>query len=211
MTVAFAELGRGWQLVLGATIGALLLTASYVGACVLVSPRPVPRRSVLVALAVGVLVYLPAPFLAAVFILPAVAWLAYSGLAVPAAVIEGTGLRASLARGRQLARADYVHALGALAALTIVAFLSQGVLFFLLRGAGEATERAAGFLAALVITPILFLGAALLYFDQAAREIGSASRPRRSRDAQVPVDDHADRPGRSDAEGQPRPAARGQP
>ena len=39
----------------------------------------------------------------------------------------------------------------------------------LLRDTGEQTERIAVFLADLVLSPILFLGAALLYFDQKAR------------------------------------------
>jgi hypothetical protein len=43
------------------------------------------------------------------------------------------------------------------------------VLFFLLRGQADAAERAAAFLGDLVVSPILYLGAALVYFDQAAR------------------------------------------
>jgi ABC-type Na+ efflux pump permease subunit len=62
-----------------------------------------------------------------------------------------------------------VHALGSLATLAIVFFLTRFVLFFLLRGAGNAADRVAIFLADLVIAPVVFLGAALLYFDQAAR------------------------------------------
>jgi hypothetical protein len=43
------------------------------------------------------------------------------------------------------------------------------VLFFLLRGAGGAALWAASFLAVMVISPLVFLGFALLYIDQAAR------------------------------------------
>ena len=58
--------------------------------------------------------------------------------------------------------------------------LSRVMLAFLLREQADNTVRAAVFVADLVISPLLFLGAALLYFDQAAR-VGSAPRARRSR------------------------------
>ncbi|HSO02389.1 MAG TPA: hypothetical protein VLS46_07660, partial [Gaiellaceae bacterium] len=122
----------------------------------------------------------PFPFLASVFILPGLVWFAFVGLAVPAAVAEGTGFAASLRRGIELGRADFVHALGSLAALAIIVFVTRATLFVLLQGFGESTGRAASFLADLVVSPLLFLGAALLYVDQAAR-VGSAPRPRRSR------------------------------
>ncbi len=149
--------------------GAVLLTASYVGASLLAADLALERRSVLVAFAAGALVFVPFPFLASIFILPGVAWLAFVGLAVPVAVIERRGLRGSLGRAMELARADYVHVLGGLATLAITVFLTRTVLFFLLRGYGESTALAAGVLADIVISPLLFLGAALLYFDQAAR------------------------------------------
>jgi hypothetical protein len=84
-------------------------------------------------------------------------------------VIEGLSFRAALGRGLELARADFVHALGSLTTLAVTAFLTQGVLFFLLRGQGDATTSAAAFLASLVISPVVFIGAAMLYLDQAAR------------------------------------------
>jgi hypothetical protein len=77
-------------------------------------------------------------------------------------------------RGVQLGRADFIHALGSLAALAIIVFLTRAMLFVLLRDFGESTERVAAFLADLVISPLLFLGAGLLYVDQAAR-VRSAS------------------------------------
>ena len=39
----------------------------------------------------------------------------------------------------------------------------------LLQGFADNSERAAAFLAGLVLSPVLFMGAALLYVDQAAR------------------------------------------
>jgi hypothetical protein len=149
--------------------GAVLLTASYVGASLLAADLSFERRPILVAFAAGALVFVPFPFLASIFILPGLAWLAFVGLAVPVAVIERRGLRGSLGRAMELARADYVHVLGGLATLAITVFLTRTVLFFLLRDYGESTALAAGVLADVVISPLLFLGAALLYFDQAAR------------------------------------------
>ena len=121
------------------------------------------------AAAVGLVVFVPFPILFRAFVLPALALFAFCGLSVPAAVIERLSPRAALRRGVQLGKADYVHALGSLCTLAIVYFLSRTVLMLLLRGQGDATERIAGFLADLVLSPLIFLGAALLYYDQAAR------------------------------------------
>ena len=211
LALTLAELDRGLQLIVGLTVGALVYSGCYVAACVLVSPRPVRRESIEIGFIVGVLAYLPVPILAVAFLLPALAWLAFVGMAVPAAVMEGHRLRAAFARGRQLARADYVHVLGSLATLAIVALLCHGVLFLLLRGAGDETVRVASFLASLVIEPVLFLGSALLYFDQAARAVSSRPKRTRSGDAEVPAADDAHGAGRPNAELEPRPAPGGQP
>jgi hypothetical protein len=109
-------------------------------------------------------------------------------------VIEG---RLSYRRAFQLARADSVHSIGSLATLALVGLLSAYVVFFTLRSAGTAALRASAFVSVLVISPILFLGAALLYFDQAARV------PTRRSDADLHHAHEPDRPGRADPEGQP--------
>ena len=151
----------------------LLLTLSYVAASRLVGRVQLGRRRALVAYAIGLVAAIPVPFLGGFLgilsALPVVAWLAFVGLAVPAAVIEGTAFRASFARATQLARADYVHAVGSLAALVVVYFVTRYALLMLLRTGGEATERTASLLADLVLSPLLFVGAVLVYFDQAAR------------------------------------------
>jgi hypothetical protein len=197
--------------VVSLTGGTVLLTLTYVGACAIAAASPVPRRRLLTALAVGVIVFLPFPLLVLLYILPAVAWLALVGLAVPAAVVEGTGVVASLKRGLELARADYVHALGGMATLGITFYLSTRVLALALNaGSGQAAEIARP-LAEGVLWPVVVLGSALLYFDQAARVESGAPRSRRSRDADVHHADEPDRPGRADAEGEPRPATGGQP
>ncbi len=167
--VALTVIPGYWNLAFALTIGAGVLTASYIAATVLASGSRPPRRALLTAFVVGVLVFLPVPFLSRFFILPAVAWLALVGLSVPAAVVEGLRPRAAVERAIRLASVDYVHAMGGLATLVLLGLLSSLVLFFLLRGQGEATLAAAAFLAVVVVSPVVFLGGALLYFDQAAR------------------------------------------
>jgi hypothetical protein len=76
---------------------------------------------------------------------------------------------AALRRGVELSRADFAHVLGGLAALTILVFVTQGAVFFLLREYADNSQRVAATLAYVVIAPVLFLGAAILYTDQAAR------------------------------------------
>ena len=145
-----------------------------------------------------------------VYALPAVAWLAFVGLAVPAAVVERLGFRDALVRGRRLGTADYVHALGGLAAITIVFALTKFVLALLLKDQADVAARTALFLADLVLSPLLYLGGALLYVDQAAR-VDSRHRPGRKRDADLHPSFDAVDPGRADAPVEPRPAAGGQP
>jgi hypothetical protein len=171
------EFGNEVRFVLLATVGGVLLSASYAGASALAADTRLTRHSAVVAIAAGTVVFLPFPFLVLGFILPGLAWLAFLGLVVPIAVIERAGFRAVFGRAIDLARADYVHALGSLATLVILYVLTRLVLVLLLRGSGDQTERIAIFLADLVISPMLFLGAALLYFDQAARV--RSAKPRR--------------------------------
>ena len=75
-----------------------------------------------------------------------------------AAAHEGLGFRDSLVRGRRLASADYVHALGSLCALAIVYFITRLMLLLLLHGQADAAVYAAAFVADLVVSPLLFLG-----------------------------------------------------
>ena len=132
------------------------------------------------AFLLGSLVFLPAAFFFPWFAILSVARLALVGLVVPVVMIEDAPARRALRRAVELCRADYVHALGSLATLVIVFVLSRIALAFLLREQADNTVRAAIFVADLVVSPLLFLGGALLYFDQAAR-VGSSSRDRRRR------------------------------
>jgi hypothetical protein len=130
-----------------------LFCAAYVRASQLVTGGSPSLAALVVALAV----FLPFPILLRIFILPGIAWLGAFGLAVPAAVTEGLGIRAALRRGRALGRVDLVHG------------VSRAVLLILLHTQGSQTQGVALVLADLVLSPLLFIGAALLYVDQAAR------------------------------------------
>jgi hypothetical protein len=176
-----------------------LFVAAYLYACSLVLDAR-PNR---IAVALAVLIYLPFPALRALFILPGIAWFALIGLAVPAAMVEGLRFRDALVRGRQLAVADYAHALGSLAALVLVVGIAANTLSALLHSQGDNGQRLASALSDLVLSPMLFLGAALLYLDQSARVGSDASDRRRRRDAHFhpPVD--ADAAGRHDAQVEP--------
>jgi hypothetical protein len=149
--------------------GAPLMSASYAGAAAIVGEMKPRRVDVVRAIAVGSAVFVPAAFLSLLFVLPAIAWLAFVGLVVPVLVLERPGIRSAFRRAIQLARADYPHALGSLATLVILFGLVKLTLALLLRDLGDSGERAALGLADLVVSPLLFLGAALLYVDQAAR------------------------------------------
>ena len=58
----------------------------------LVLRPPSDRRRLIRAFVVGILVWLPVPLLLRLYILPALAWLAFFGLAVPVVLVEGLRL-----------------------------------------------------------------------------------------------------------------------
>lgn len=149
--------------------GAPLMAASFAGASMIAAGLRLQPADVARAIAVGTIVFVPAAFMTLLYVLPAVAWLAFIGLVVPVIVIERRGVGDAFRRAVALARADYVHALGSLATLAILFGLVKLMLALLLRDLGDSGERVALGLADLVVSPLLFLGAALLYYDQAAR------------------------------------------
>ena len=153
--------------------GSALSSAALVGAVAIAHPRPRERAALAAAFGAGLVVFTPA-LLAWLVVFPgiyllALAWIGATLFAVPALLVEGAPLRGALRRSLQLARADAVHVLGGLATFTIAIVLTALVLTFLLRGFGDQGLRWAAMLALLVVTPLFFLGAALLYTDQAAR------------------------------------------
>ena len=191
-----------------ATVGAVLLAAAplfslaYAYASTLAFGTRPSLRAWLVGVGTGSLVFVPAALLFPWFSLAGVLWLALVGLAVPATVAEGLGFGAALRRGLALGKADYVHAAGSLAALVVLYFLARWGLALLLQSQADNTVRTAIFLADLVLSPLLFLGGALLYVDQEAR-LRSREDRRRETDADLPHADDAHREGRPDAARQP--------
>jgi hypothetical protein len=114
------------------------------------------------------------------FVVFAVLWLAATGFSIPVTVVESSGglrgihdLGHSLRRSLELARAEFIHAAGVMAALVILFVLLLLVLFGALRGFAENGDVAAFAIAVGVLAPFLFLGLAVLYFDQNARAISS--------------------------------------
>jgi hypothetical protein len=169
LVVVAANVSRTLSFVLAPTLSAMMVSASFVGACVLVLDVRPQRNRLVLAWIVGWLVFIPVPFLALAFVLPGLAWLAAVGLVVPVLIVEELLPRDAFRRAWQLARAGYVHVLGSIVTLAIVVFLTQAVLGFILRGAGGVAISTAFFLANIVISPLLFIGSALLYVDQKAR------------------------------------------
>src|SRR5215470_12842040 len=74
-----------------------LLVASLLGAVALAGP--VHRNALVRAFLVGIVVFAPVPVLVRLYLLPAIAWLALFGLAVPAVMYEGISFRAAFVRG----------------------------------------------------------------------------------------------------------------
>jgi len=158
----------GFQ-VLVLAAGSPLMAASFTGASAIVGGVRPAAADAARAVVVGAIVFIPAAFLTLLYVLPAVAWLALVGLVVPVLVLERPGVRTALRRAIELARVDYIHAVASLATLVVLFGLVKLTLALLLRDLGDAGERAALGLADLVVSPLLFLGGALLYIDQAAR------------------------------------------
>ena len=165
LTVGVDRIVAGAILLLAAPV----FSAAYAYACRLEAETPPPRRSWVTAIAVGTLVFVPAALLFPWFALAAVLWLGLAGLAVPAAMREGTSFAASLRRGLELGRADYLHAAGSLATLVILFFLTRIGLALLLESQADNTVRTAIFLSDAILAPLLFIGGAILYVDQDAR------------------------------------------
>jgi hypothetical protein len=197
------------RLPLALTLAAVAASLSFALATGIVAGERIPRRRLAEATVFGVITLVPAivllGFLGILGLLPAVFWLGFAGLIVPVITLER---RRSYPRAFELARADLAHAVGSLATLALVGLLTAYVLFFTLRSAGTAALRASAFVSVLVISPLLFLGGALLYYDQLPR-VGSAPR-RRRRNADVHPAVQPDGAGRSDTQVEPGQAARGQ-
>jgi hypothetical protein len=142
---------------------------AYAAACALRQQEHPPWRTWALAVLVGTLTFLPAAAFFSWFAIAAVLWLGIAGHAVPAVMAERIGLVASLRRTVELGRADYVHAAGSFATLALLFGLTRLALGLLLSSQADATVRVSIFLADLAISPLLFLGAAIVYVDLVAR------------------------------------------
>ena len=151
---------------------------AYAAACAIRQQEHPPRRTWAVAVSIGVLTFLPAAALFSWFAIAAVLWLGVAGHAVPAVMAERLGPLAALRRTVELGRADYVHAAGAFATLALLFGLTRLALGLLLSSQADATVRVSIFLADLVVSPLLYLGAAIVYVDLVAR-VGLTREDRR--------------------------------
>jgi hypothetical protein len=201
----------GWvRIAWGVVVGPFALALSYVWAVEVATVAQKRRGRALLA---GAVAFLPlaasrvAVFTGVYFF--ALAWFALVGLAVPSVLVEGRGLRDALQHGLRLARADFVHAFGTVAALAVVVIVSIFSLSLAIRGFSAQSITVSAVMAVVVMSPLFFIGSALLYADQEAR-LESGSPRRRRRDARLHHAVEPDRAGRADAEVEPGPAARGE-
>ncbi len=175
-----------------AAIGLLAfsLTVSWAAATRLVAGDSFAEAWAQVAVRIPVLLVLTAvatvPFALAlsqqlVLVIFAVGWLAGTGFAIPAAVMEKPAepldffhrLGWLLRRSIELARAEFLHAVGVISALVILYLFLSTILFGALRGFAEQADVAAAAIAQAVLAPFFFLGLAVLYFEQRARALSS--------------------------------------
>jgi hypothetical protein len=210
-TIGASFLDGGARIGYGVVVGPFALALSYVWAVAVATDARNARGR---ALLVGAVAFLPLAasrvlvFTGVYFV--ALGWFALVGLSVPSVLVEGRRLDDALRHGFRLARADFVHAFGTVAALAIVVIVSIFSLSLLLAGFGAQSITVSAVMAVIVMSPLFFLGCALLYVDQRAR-LESGSPRRRRRDARLHHALEPDRAGRADAEGEPGSAARGEP
>lgn len=144
-------------------------TLAIAEACTIEAGRRPPLRAWVTATVLGTLAFLPAAATLPWIVIAAVLWLGLVGWVVPVALLEelppGPAIRRSLALGR----ADFAHAAGGIATLFLLFFVTRVMLAWLLREQADNTVRASVFLADVLISPVVFLGVAVLYRDLVAR------------------------------------------
>lgn len=136
------------------------------------------RAPVLAALALVVAVpfYLGSAWL--VLLVLSALWLGLTTFAIPAAMVEspevdavGGRLVHALSRTAALARVEYIHAVGVVAALVVVYLVVGVVLAVALFSFADNGKLAALAIAQVVLAPFFFLGLTVLYFEQQARAL----------------------------------------
>jgi hypothetical protein len=111
-------------------------------------------------------------------------WIALMGFSIPVAMLERDPevrnpldrIAYSLLRSIRLARAEYLHALGVIAALIIIYLVLGVVLGVGLVGFADNAGMVAATLVQVVLAPFFFLGLSVLYFEQRARAAVSSPR-----------------------------------
>ncbi len=113
-------------------------------------------------------------------------WIALVGFSIPVAMLERDPdvknafdrIAYSLVRSIRLARVEYLHALGVIAALIMIRIVLSFALGAALIGFAENGVLVAAVLVRVVLAPFFFLGLSVLYFEQRAR--AAVSSPRES-------------------------------
>jgi hypothetical protein len=170
-------------------IVALAFTAAYAVSTRVVAGDPWVEAWAQVGIRIPVLLVLTVvvsvPFVLGrvdpVLLLFGVAWLAFVGLSIPVAMLERDPEQESwyqrigfaLGRATDLARSEYLHVLGVMAAFVVVYLLLGPILAVLLTGFADNGSLAASVIANAVLGPFFFLGLSLLYFEQKARALSS--------------------------------------
>lgn len=170
-------------------VAALAFTGAYAAAARIVAGDRFAEAWAQVGLRVPVLLVLSlvvaVPFVLGridpVLFIFAVAWLAFVGLSIPVAMLERDPeatswygrLGFALSRSVGLARAEYWHALGVVAALVILYLVLGPLLAVLLVGFANNGRFAAITIANAVIGPFFFFGLTVFYFEQRARALSS--------------------------------------
>lgn len=161
-----------------------VFTAAYIVASFLAHGARPRLSNVVTALIAGTVVFAIAAPLLAAYVLVGIAWLALFGHVVPAAIAEGRGPVDALRRSLEVARADYAHAVGGLATVVVLFYLTRILLEGLLRSQADNTIRVAVLLSDVVLSPMIMLGGALLFTNLAARVgVGREERKRARADA----------------------------
>jgi small-conductance mechanosensitive channel len=203
---------------------ALVFTGAYAAAARLVTGDGFSEAWAQVAVRIPILLVLTVivsiPFALALsqllLLVVAVAWLAVTGFSIPVAMLEEKRdeswfdrLGRSLTRSLELARIEYLHALGVSAALVLLFLLLGFYLGAALGGLADVSSTVAAVLVRLVLAPLFFFGFAVLYYDQRSRILARPTGEGRE-DAQVPDAVDAERAGPSDVASEPGARRRGE-
>jgi hypothetical protein len=168
-TVSLALVAR---LVAGDAFRAALTHAAQVGPVLIV-----------LALIVGVPFAVSTGFGLILLVFSAI-WLALTGFAIPATMIEkppdasfGGRIAYSLRRTTTLARVEFWHAVAVVAALLVIYLLLGIVLAIAIAGAADLRQQWALAVAQIPLAPFFFIGLSVLYFDQRARALETVAKP----------------------------------